>query len=653
MGKDQGLGFVDKHIEKVIFLGCLLVMLYVIVQYGLSSSREFGVMGKTAPPGKVDETLLAEAQQIERRYNSQKPEPRKVHDVLAKLERLQNNPMPSTLAMGNWGGLEKPAEFDTAPPPPPETPSLKEVMLAMPAPVKPVASLKDEMSVVLVEEDRVETGRSGVNQAETIRESVSLHAVTSYPYETLSNTWNKLFTKSEIYPQAVPLAYDVQLQVEGSDGVWSDVKDKFVRVPHPKYGVVEQLTLPEFDGDNGELILKEQGEILKGGVAALVFHPDYPTIMTDDVDVPWSSFLTDHSEFVERYFAKEETVGPDPRNPERETGPGGLGGLGHVNTPAAAATAAGDAQESELDRKEAALRGPTLPSYDAQIAGDSLLAWAHASDLEYNKNYRIRFRIVFVNPLLTYARDVNLEYKKGDPIPADAKAPTVETAWSEWSDPMQVREQLDFFVTGENANRKQLTVTIFAKKFGQRIQCTVREVVPGRAIRGSEQVEVLNPLTGEVHRVGADLPTFAFDTGAVAVECRFDGQVFTDGGSQKRGIAELTLADREGKLHKRLIYVDRNSTEYRRLKEEVKATQARLRGEVSNTDPSGRKLTPKERYLQRKERRRMERQRRIDASRRPTGDDPDSERDNMDRYRNYPRDSDPRRDPRRDDDRRR
>ena len=118
MGKDQGLGFVDKHIEKVIFLGCLLVMLYVIVQYGLSSSREFGVMGKTAPPGKVDETLLAEAQQIERRYNSQKPEDRDVDDGLGKLEQLQNKPMPSTLAMAmiDLGQLSEPAEFDTEPP---------------------------------------------------------------------------------------------------------------------------------------------------------------------------------------------------------------------------------------------------------------------------------------------------------------------------------------------------------------------------------------------------------------------------------------------------------------------------------------------------------------------------------------------------------
>jgi hypothetical protein len=383
----------------------------------------------------------------------------------------------------------------------------------------------------------------------------------------------------------------------------------------------------------------------------VVFHPDYPTIMADDVDVPWSSFLTGHAEFVERYFAKEKTVGPDPRTPERKTGPGGIGGL--IDTPTA--TAAGDAPGSELERKAAALRGPTLPSYEAQIAGDSLLAWAHASDLEYNKNYRIRFRIVFANPLLTYVRDVNPEYKKGEPIPADAKAPTVETAWSEWSDPMQVREQLDFFVTGEN--RKQLTVTIFAKKFGQRIQCTVREVVPGRAIRGSEQVEVLNPLTGEVHRVGTDLPTFTFDTGAVAVDCRFDGRVFTESGSQKRGIAELTLADRDGKLHKRLIYVDRNSAEYRRLKEEVKATQKRLRGEGSDTDASGRKLTPKERYLLRKAKRLAERKRRLDASRRPAGQGRDSEMDNMDRYRQDQRDYDRRRDSRgdygRDDDPRR
>jgi hypothetical protein len=652
MGKDQGLGFVDKHIEKVIFLGCLVVMLYVVVQYGLSSSREFEVMGKAAPPGKVDETLLSEAQQIERRYNSQKPKDQDVPDVRVDLEQRQGKPLPPTLAkaMIDLGGISKPKAGTGEVVGDLEAPSLKDVAQSMPAPVKPVASLLDEMTVVLIEAaDRPKEGRPGADQAETIRESVSLHAITSYPYETLSKKWDDLFTKSSIYPKVVPLAYDVQLQVEASDGTWSDVKDKFVRLPHPKYGVVPELKLKEFDGTNGDRILQDQREILKSGVAALAFHPDYPTIMTDDVDVPWSAFMTGHPEFVERYFAKENVVGPGQREPEKTEGPAGIG---HVVAPAE--DAAAGPQRTELELKEEALRGPMLPSYEAQLAGDSLLAWAHASELEYNKNYRIRFRIVFVNPLLTYIRDVNREYKEGDPIPADAKAPTVETAWSEWSDPMQVREQLDFFVTGENANRKQLTVTIFAKKFGQRIQCTVRDVVPGRAIRGSEQVEVLNPLTGEVHRVGVDLPTFAFDTGAVAVDCRFDGRVFTEGGSEKRGIAELTLADRDGKLHKRMIYVDRNSADYRRLKEEVKATQARLRGDATDVDATGRKLTPKERYLQRKEKRRLERQRQID-SRNQRG--PGPEMDEMDRYRDDSSDYDPRRDDRRDyrrdDDRRR
>lgn len=652
MGKDQGLGFVDKHIEKVIFLGCLLVMLYVVVQYGLSSSREFEVMGKTAPPGKVDETLLSEAQQIERRYNSQKPRERNVRDVLGDLERLQKKPTLPTLAKAIFpplGELGKTKEGDyTQGPEDAKAPPLEAVAQSMPAPVKPVASILDEMAVVLIgAADRPEEGRPGANQTETIRESVSLHAITSYPYETLSKKWDDLFTDSRIYPKVVPLAYDVQLQVQASDGTWSDVKDKFVRLPHPKYGVVKELKLKAFDGTNGDKLLQDQRDILKSGVAALAFHPDYPTIMTDDVDVPWSAFMTGHPEFVERYFVEEKAVGPSLREPEKRTGEAGLE---HVVTTELDATATGGPQKTELELKEEALRGPMLPSYEAQLAGDSLLAWAHASDLEYNKNYRIRFRIVFVNPLLTYASDVNPKYKEGDPIPADAKTPTVQTAWSEWSDPMQVREQLDFFVTGENANRKQLTVTIFAKKFGQRIQCTVREVVPGRAIRGSEQVEVLNPLTGEVHRVGVDLPTFAFDTGAVAVDCRFDGRVFTEGGSEKRGIAELTLADRDGKLHKRLIYVDRNSADYRRLKEEVKATQARLRGDATDVDETGRKLTPKERYLQRKEKRRLERQRRIN-SRNQTDQGP--EMGDMDRYREYQEEYDRGRDPRRDDDRRR
>ena len=202
---------------------------------------------------------------------------------------------------------------------------------------------------------------------------------------------------------------------------------------------------------------------------------------------------------------------------------------------------------------------------------------------------------------------------------------------------MQVREQLDFFVTGENANRKQLTVTIFAKKFGQRIQCTVRGVVPGRGIRASEKVEVLNPLTGDVHRVAGDLPTFVFDTGAVAVDCRFDGSVFTENGSHKTGIAQLTLADRDGKLHKRLIYVDRNHADYRRLKEEVRSAQARLQGDEADVGPDGKKLTPKERYQLRKEKRRMERQRRIDATRNKNGPGPERD-DDMYRYRDDYRD---------------
>ena len=203
MGKDQGLGFVDKHIEKVIFLGCLVVMLYVVVQYGLSSSREFEVMGKTAPPGKVDEVLLSEAQQIERRYNSQKSEDRPLRPVLAELEKLQNKPLPS-LAMITLGPLVKPAAYSDDRRESLKAPPLPDVARVMPAPAKPVASLADEMAVVLVDVERPEEGRAA-GQSETIRESVSLHAVTSYPYETLGKLWDDLFSKSGIYPKVVPL----------------------------------------------------------------------------------------------------------------------------------------------------------------------------------------------------------------------------------------------------------------------------------------------------------------------------------------------------------------------------------------------------------------------------------------------------------------
>ena len=207
----------------------------------------------------------------------------------------------------------------------------------------------------------------------------------------------------------------------------------------------------------------------------------------------------------------------------------------------------------------------TLPQPQSQIDAGKILAWFHTRDIKYGREYRCRFRMVFVNPLLTYSQNLEKDHKQ------DAETKYVKSKWSPWSDAVSVYRQLDFFVTGGFAPKKSLSVTVFAKILGQRVQVPFSNVFVGEKIGEKRKVDVINPATDELEETTLDL-----DTGAIPLEINFNKSVLRDGRVRRDGI-EMVYLDVQGKIRSRMAYSDKSSTRFKKLRQEAQDTKKKIR----------------------------------------------------------------------------
>jgi hypothetical protein len=185
--------------------------------------------------------------------------------------------------------------------------------------------------------------------------------------------------------------------------------------------------------------------------------------------------------------------------------------------------------------------------------------WFHDETMKVGRRYRYRVKLMFVNPILTYDKAVSEEHL------AEARQTFLETDESEWSLPVSVERQVHFFLTGASVTTGQMTVTVFANKWGQRVMKTFR-VRPGEPIGGLASVKIRNPKTGQVEPVEVD-----FTTGAVSVRSRFnikwrrrDFEVTT---------TKMLYLDRDGRLQARIQARDSGDPLRRALGEEVRRAQ--------------------------------------------------------------------------------
>jgi len=203
-------------------------------------------------------------------------------------------------------------------------------------------------------------------------------------------------------------------------------------------------------------------------------------------------------------------------------------------------------------------RLPELRAEDGQMP-----VWFHDdSTMQLGGTYRYRVQVRFINPLLTYEDAVPSKNKKTDPYEK-----FVSTPFSEWSRPVAVRRQVYFYLTGTSQTTRQMTVTVYAHKWGQIVRNRFR-VTPGQPIGGKATVNIRDPLgpKGSTRSVEVD-----FTTGAVALRFNFRKEMI------RRGIpvrtAEMLYMAKDKLLKSRIQALDDNNEQRKKLDAQVEGAR--------------------------------------------------------------------------------
>ncbi len=287
MAKAGGPGFVDKHIEKVVLLGCLLVLLYALTQYGVSSKRTFEIGGQQdVAPKEIDTVLLDKAKRLEKLVEAQPAVEVAVRQDTQLLESMQNNPLPAPLPPDKQGygvmGVMKLALLFGAPLQPKLThiqdlgtqriPTLAELEQVMPAPARPVCWSGTELML------REEPAADDEKNEPKLEEPATWRAVSWYPWSKLDDAWRKLLDSTIVESKLIALGYETEIQVKQPDGTWkttSDIKPVVLPLYDSRSGeAIPPEPVPEYNGENGPAVQAWLDQFAKEGSEDLL-QPDY------------------------------------------------------------------------------------------------------------------------------------------------------------------------------------------------------------------------------------------------------------------------------------------------------------------------------------------------------------------------------------------
>ena len=570
---------VERHIEKIILAVFLLLLVFVVFRWGVSSPLEMEVVtnsrGSTEvlPPREADGKLLQAAQDISRYVDEQAPTAQEVADYRSQVDRFQHKPFrPAALASlcqaaRLLSGFETPQE---------NRPSLKQIEEVMPAPTKPSARVERELP-----------RREGVPLADI----VAAHVASTYPWQQLKKKW------MEKLPPMMPVdmtvaAVEAEVMERRYDGSWgAPVPVTVARIPlQQASGTAGAIpTVPDYDGTNGEQVRVVIDQL--GPLQAEILEPSYWDILWYGREYgSWRTHLPDNP--VSDKMPKEgpgtvsvgggapaETTGTPPEGPVRPGAPRtpapaaprtGLAGMDKMMfmkggpmgpgpaptpvaprpTPAVRPTPAAPAAPKEIELPKVT----PVPRLEDQMSQGEVLFWLHVTSLEPAKVYQFRVRLVFVNPLVAATADADK--------PEDAKPALVRTQFSEWSNPVWVPQETEFFVTGQNASQGYASVTVFARKWGQRVSKRFN-VSEGQAIGEPSKVKLMNP--EDESQTSSDVD---FSTGAAVVRLDFNKTVMEKGNTSRQTV-EMFYVDGDGELKSRIEETDKVSERYDWLKEET------------------------------------------------------------------------------------
>jgi hypothetical protein len=596
---------VERHIEKIILAVCVLILVYAVFHWGVSSPLVIEVITgsrggvEPASPDQVDALLQKAAVDIENKSMVERSSPPgPVPDYAGELAQLRSPSVPSLQIVVS------------SPPPPPEgvTPpggsvakaGLKEIEAIIPKPGKPQ---------VMVDREFTQKDPEPVDV-------LASHVVATFSWGDLVKGLDEALTKTAIIPEVVVVRVEARIRERRLDGDWGPERVvTMTRIPQTDRDGTEIAipTVPEFDGNNLDEVTGAISELKEQQWQESILQPDYWSIWWPTQE--WNTWVihlptNPISEKIEKEREAEEEAERAPARPTRAPPPRRTGrvtrdrrttrgrGMSSEEAEYAAMMQQEMAQQerfaAEMEaraRREPGVRGrdardprgmsprdrraprrdtsrtltdvpppkvPEVTTLQEQKEDGLLLFWLHHTELEGLKEYQYRVRLVFVNPLITYSG-----YVKNDD---DAKQPVVASPWSDWSAPFSAPQMTEFFAVSPMGSRRAVRVEVFTRGRGQWVMKGFL-VAEGEMIGGERSVRVPNLEDGTLESENMD-----FSTGAVAVDFDFSKTVMK--GNIPVKTVEMVYMDAKGRLKTRVAAADKDSPRYKRLKEEVSRAKA-------------------------------------------------------------------------------
>lgn len=566
--------FFQQHVEKLAMAVGLVILLASAVHFGIGTPRRIELDdNEKVPPSEVDTILLEAAKQTDRRIRAYAPEPEPIPNLLAELEALQAQPLgdlPMTLAT-----LSAPAargipgiNFEA-----PELPTLADITQAMPVPDKPLSWAGTEI---------IDDG----DQTDLVEKPVWRFGIL-YDMKALNEQWLRALRSTIVLPEIISVGYDVEIQIQQPDGTWEPAPNVALTRPD-EYA---PPTIPAYDpqADNRTEIATALDRWRENGYAWVnyMLHPQWWEVYTEEGPGDWRTHFP--VELYENFADRRAAAQPATTDEEPAPGPP-AGPAGPAASPKTPVAPTGPSRTRGVDQyidapivdprwenqrptpRRIATRTPTvgggdifggevMPTPAEQTDLGLWLVWFHTDDIKYNRPYRCRMRLKFVNPLLGHPGETDPEHKDA------ASVPIVTTQWSPWSEPIEAEQVREFYVTGDNRSQNTVTVTVFGKAFGQRVMKRFSGIRPGTTIGETAKVDVINPKTQEIVERDVD-----FSTDAIAMQFDFSIKVVTSSGITRED-TEMVFLNQAGQLEQRSKYVDSDSRRYAMLLQEAAAVE--------------------------------------------------------------------------------
>lgn len=325
-------------------------------------------------------------------------------------------------------------------------------------------------------------------------EKITYHGTALYPWSKLDENLGRMLVG--VSPLPVILGMEVQVREVLSEGFGPETTPNLV-------GSAGVGKLSDFNGGNGGPLTKELEALGKQQRRSLV--ADYPDIY----DVASRKFVN---------WQTHLDIGGEP---------------------------------NLLAKTQPTDKMVSIPDISAQMQAGKIVMAFHDNSLQMDHSYSYRVRMLLSNPLL----GLDASSLKD---PKDAYVKDMKTTWSDWSDPILVRNPTEFFVTGPGPNPSSVQVTIFTRKLGQLVMLKNLLVEPGHVI--GRNVKMMLPTASGDAESDVD-----FSTGCVAVDVEDRHSTRTTGlGSKIVTTQALLLVNAKGELEWRILSEDLNS---KRLKE--------------------------------------------------------------------------------------